>query len=536
MSKIGRNATCHCGSEKKYKRCCGRSSPKVELDMNFQEKILEAQEYRRRLMQGLGKPILSYELSGKRRIRVGSEIFNAEKAQTFHEFLLFYIKHVLLTDQWERDELAKPDSERHPLISWCQKVSEHREQLVGSPKKNKIYGARTIGVIRAYLGLAYDLYLAAHNAELPALLIKRLQNKNNFEGALYEAYVIGNFAKAGFKIEMESEDTPTTSHCEFVAIHVDTGRRFSVEAKAITSKSERSGKTSKPPRIRAQLHKALSKDLEHERIIFIELSREHTMLENGQPDWLQAIDQEIEKAENELTIMGNPAPPAYVFVTNRAFMHSLDEETAYPEIGLICGFKTEGFPIKNAPSMLEAVKMRKQHIELHWLMKAISTHSTIPATFDDKLPEEVFSKEQIILPQIGKTFLVPDENGREVPGVLYDGIVIENERRAAGIFKLEDGRSIIVSMPLNSVELEIYRRSPDTFFGVLKHESRKVKDPLDMFDAVFETYSKSSRETLLKFMAEWPEIELFESLSDIELAEFYCAQVATSMWRDSLTS
>jgi len=66
-----------------------------------------------------------------------------------------------------------------------------------------LYSAEMSGVVRAYLGLAYDLYLCAHNAELPELLIKRLRNAQSFEGALYEAYVIGNLARAGFHIELE---------------------------------------------------------------------------------------------------------------------------------------------------------------------------------------------------------------------------------------------------------------------------------------------------------------------------------------------
>ena len=52
-------------------------------------------------------------------------------------------------------------------------------------------------MVRAYLGLAYDLYLSAHNAELPDLLLKRLRNADTFEGALYEAGIIGNLADTG---------------------------------------------------------------------------------------------------------------------------------------------------------------------------------------------------------------------------------------------------------------------------------------------------------------------------------------------------
>ncbi len=78
---------------------------------------------------------------------------------------------------------------------------------------------------------------------------------------MYETFVIGSFAKAGFDIQMEAEDDSTTAHCEFVASHRETGRRFSVEAKAVTSESKRAGLTSEPPKIRDKIYKALAKDL-----------------------------------------------------------------------------------------------------------------------------------------------------------------------------------------------------------------------------------------------------------------------------------
>ena len=110
-----------------------------------------------------------------------------------------------------------------------------------------LFQIEVTGAIRAYLGLAYDLYLCAHNAELPELLLKRLRNAQTFEGALYEARVIGSLAKAGFTIELEDETDSDRSHCELTATHKDTGRKFSVEAKAVTSSSARSGASTDPP-------------------------------------------------------------------------------------------------------------------------------------------------------------------------------------------------------------------------------------------------------------------------------------------------
>jgi hypothetical protein len=76
-----------------------------------------------------------------------------------------------------------------------------------------------------------------------------LRNPQTFEGAIYEARVIGSLARAGFHIELEDETDSDRSHCELTATHKDTGRKFSVEAKAVTSVSSRSGASAEPPRI-----------------------------------------------------------------------------------------------------------------------------------------------------------------------------------------------------------------------------------------------------------------------------------------------
>jgi hypothetical protein len=260
---------------------------------------------------------------------------------------------------------------------------------------------------------------------------------------LYEASVIGTFAKAGFAIEFEDEADSTVSHCEFTATHNVTRRKFSVEAKAVSSASNRAGQAGNPPRIRNLLYSALRKHAAHERIIFIELNRSQTLTPNGEPDWAASLDQELAAAEAELTIGGRPAPQAYLFVTNRAFMHALDAPDC-GEAGLAHGFKIREFPQgRGCASLLEAVEARERHLEAHWLLKAMNTRAEIPSTFDDHLPEEAFATEQHAPLRIGDTHLVPDGSGREVPGLLYEGTVLESERKAYCVHQLADGQSTL---------------------------------------------------------------------------------------------
>lgn len=538
MCRIGRNSPCPCGSGKKYKRCCGSIShvaaspaPEVLQRMQIESHRVEAKEYRRRLMQGLGRPIISFESNGYRCVAVGAEIRWSKGWKTFHDFLFDYIKNVL-TSEWGNSEIAKPEEDRHVLLRWYKKVCDF-QRATSEKNSHGIYTSVATGVMKAYLGLAYDLYLCAHNAELQEVLLRRLRNPSQFEGALYEAYVIGCFAKAGFSIEFEDESDSTTSHCEFVATHSQTGRKYSVEAKAVSSESRRSGNSAEAPRVRDKLFKALGKAAEHPRIVFIELNRAELAGSDSLPPWVDQIATEIRQAESDMNIAGQPAPEAYVFITNRGYLHALDE-TSWSEFVIIEGFKISDFPPgRNATSILDAYKARERHIEVYWLQRAMGTHNDIPTTFDSRTPEEAFASEPMKRPQIGDTHLVPDGQGNEVPGVLYEAIVLEHESKVHGCYRLIDGRNVMCTFPLTAEELAVYKRQPDTFFEVVKPVSKGLKTPLDCFDFVAGSYMNSTREKLLEFMSDWPDFAEMQKLSQRELAERYCDRIATSIWNMS---
>jgi hypothetical protein len=107
---------------------------------------------------------------------------------------------------------------------------------------------------------------------------------------------------------------------------------------------------------------------------------------------------------------------------------------------------------------------------------------------------------------------------------------------AYGVYHLDDGRRIICTSKLSNAEMETYRRSPETFFHVLRPVSRGIKEPLDAFDFMYGSYSQTPSDKLLEFMADWPNIEQLRSLPQQELAEQYCARMAESMWANVVTS
>ncbi len=237
-----------------------------------------------------------------------------------------------------------------------------------------------------------------------------------------------------------------------------------------------------------------------------------------------------------MLVDGSPAPPAYLFVTNRgAMLHDLDRP-AVPQAWLTMGFKIPNYPVgKRSSAMIDMYRARKEHIEAHVLMKALETGGRVPATFDGRLPEEAFGLQTEPRLLVGNAYLLPPppEGNKEVVGVLTSAIVLEPERNAYGVYRLADGKHVICTTPLTDVEMDLYRASPATFFGVVRSETKKgFTDPLDAFDFLHETYSQTPREKLLEFMADWPNQDLLQKLDQARLSEHYCAQMATQIWRE----
>ena len=202
--KIGRNAPCPCGSGKKYKRCHGgigqggkaqqgplliRMRPEVARQLE-EHKAREAQRERQ---QGLGRPIISTEAHDHRMVAVGNRVFFSKNWRTFHDFLFEYIKDIL-GREWGAAEQAKPLGQRHPIMQWNAKLGE----LPRARPRGEVETGIGSAAVAAYLGLAYNLYLLAHNVEIQSRLIQRLKNPGTFWGAYYETFVASVFIKAGF--------------------------------------------------------------------------------------------------------------------------------------------------------------------------------------------------------------------------------------------------------------------------------------------------------------------------------------------------
>ena len=505
MAKTGRNELCPCGSGKKYKRCHG--SNRAGSNGEKANARAEADRVQRERQQGLGKPIISADLNGRRLVAVKNRWLGSKGWLTFHDFLFDYLR-IAMGRKWGSAEIARPIEQSHPVVIWYQKICKYQRTFVKEP--GKVQTAPMTGATAAYLHLAYDLYALDHNAELQDKLLARLRNHDKFTGALYEVFVAAAFIRAGFNIEFEDEDNRKTTHCEFTATYRRTGKRFSVEAK------RREGAR---PRIGGLFNGALSKNAKHQRIVFIDINQPDDATGERASPYLDKALRQLRSFEGKV-LRGHPRPSAYVFVTNTPWAHCLDAPVPR------CIAISEGFQITEfksdfrASSLRRLIDAREAHIEMHELIKSLRDHFEIPATFDGEMAEYAFNPQMKRI-LIGQRYLLCDHDGVERPAEVTSANVWEEERVALCAVLFDDGRTVIYRMPLSDEEMAAWKRHPDTFFGVVGQRSTRADTPLEFYDFFHESCKRQTKEKLLLLMHNEPDIRHLSELDQSRLAGIY---------------
>jgi hypothetical protein len=545
MVKIGRNQPCTCGSGKKFKHCHGAIlstaglmlPPEIYSGIERKRQEMEAIQRRRQQQQGLGRPIISEQVSGRRVVAVGRRLYHSIKWRTFHDFLRDYLLGSL-GPEWANAEQAKPLAERHQILRWYAQASEQARSL--QVADGTMISGPMSGAMRAFMNLAYNVYLIAHHGEGQAMAdiyLRRLRSAraDDFTGALFETYAAAAFLKAGFKLAYEETARRSTSCVEFVATWPKTGDRFSVEVKSRVHEARAvppadGAHEAKRLRVGAKLVKALSKAADHTRVVMIEVNVPEQLTEGDRLEgWAAAAVSQIRGNEIATRSDGSLYPPAYVFVTNHAFHHDLAGTGSGMQV-VADGFRISDFgPDVRYRGYGEILAARERHAPMMALIESLRTHYEIPATFGGELPGSLVAPEAIPRLRIGQRYLVPDGSGAEVPGRLESATVLEVEKLVYGIYELDDGRRIIATNPLTPDELADYRRYPDTFFDAVTPVGANANTYVEKCDFLFKTYQHSTREKLLEFMANATDIKHLQTLGQRDLAIIYCERMAHAM-------
>ncbi len=224
----------------------------------------------------------------------------------------------------------------------------------------------------------------------------------------------------------------------------------------------------------------------------------------------------IRAQERNLKVGNDPAPPAYVILTN--FPLGFDLDGAGPtRAALIEGFKIPRLTTSaKFDSLQELSEFNAEHADPIRLTNSLAM-MTLPQTLDGSLPGQTFGQplefERLL---IGGEYVVKDTNGNDVPGILESAVVDEGRSSVFGIFRLGDGSYVKNIVPVSSAELAIYRDSPETFFG--KYEPRnKVEHPVELYEFILSSYKSTPKEKLLEFMKGHPQSGALAKMEQAEL-------------------
>jgi hypothetical protein len=305
--------------------------------------------------------------------------------KTFPDFLFHFIANTL-GQEWGNDELRKTDSEKHPVALWYQRVCQLQRAHVTKP--GEVYGSPETGAARAYLELAYNLYLLEHNAELRKVLVERLKYRDQFLGALSEIRVAGVLIRAGFSVQFHNESDSTKSHVEYDATRVSSGGRLSVEVKTrhwqAFPTDDDNGRREVKVSVGRLLRAALKKEAAYDRLVIIELAMPDESAEDKPVTerwWIEAAKGGVRETEEQLKLLGEDVPPARVIVCNHPHHFHLDSTRS------VVGYTLDGigptdFRSGQTGSIRNALRFREKHADMFALWNSIKAHREIPQTFD----------------------------------------------------------------------------------------------------------------------------------------------------------
>jgi hypothetical protein len=479
----------------------------------------QADERIREEQQGLGKPIISFKANDHQFVAVSNVIHFSKGWKTFPDFLADYIKGVL-DPAWGNAELAKPFADRHPVMQWYDIYCRYQQATIKTP--GVAAQAAVTGIVACYLGLAYNLYLLAHNVELQKRLIDRLKVPDQFQGAYYELIVANLLIRAGFGLELEDEADATSKHCEYSARSRRTGKKYRVEAKMRVvvgqfGKTAADGTTSSNPlgRLIPQLNDAFKKPAADERLIFIDLNAEMTANPEGKPLWIEAAARRLERYEKEDLAAGTVA---YVFVTNFAFHRYLHDPAMFA--GFFLGL---GIPDLNRPAVrrvLDAYRTKLKHRDIFHIGAAIQTYGRFPTTFDGGLPSEALGEQSRVI--VGNTYCFGDPEKGGVIGTVTYASVNEADTSAHIAIVDQDGQASIRREPMSPAQLADWRAHKDSYFGKVLPVGGKMNNAFDLFEWFVEKYRGLPRDQLLARFAGAPDFEAVRALSDEDLLYHFC--------------
>lgn len=479
--------------------------------------------------QGAGRQIISFsDKRGSRVIAVGQTLHKSDHWRTFPDFLHEYAREKL-GFEWGDAELKKPQAEQHVIVQWFKQMVEQRANQ--KPDRNGLINTDLTGASACFTTLAYSLYLLDHNVELQERYLQRLRNSTQMQGAYYELVVANCLIRAGFQLVLEDETDGNSSHCEFTARSRTTGITYWVEAKCRTvqgimgagrnfSDGVTQSETDCTTRVIPQLNKALKKETDLPRMIFLELNAPSILSPQGQPAWIDTVYKKLDRHQTS----NNGMKSAYVFVTSFPFHWHLGEKAPGPQ-ALAYGLNIPDFAKPGPVSLVTAYKQHKKHADALSVLETVRSYLLIPSTFDGSLPSETFDGEKF--GRIGEEVHFINDAGEVRSGKITTAAIDPSGVMVAGVQDTKTGLSFLIRRQISQAQLLDYNR-----FGSLSYGEKKqppTETPYGLFCWLVEQNRGMRREEILAFLKD-NSLDS-ETISDEELLLIYAERMTAVILR-----
>jgi len=287
-------------------------------------------------------------------------------------------------------------------------------------------------------------------------------------------------------------------------------------------------------KINRQLYRALSKQSDYPRVVFIDTNDGRLEAARDSRNPLALVEAENQLKLYERDHIGKTLPQAYVIVTYQPEEHHLDA-IDLPSGVLLWGFHYQDLK-PGLKTLLQQVQTRRRHAPIFALLESMQKHRHIPATFDGEA-DAFLGGSSLARLQIGQRLKVPKPDGTQVEVILESGLVMPEWKAASCVVCSDNQPRFIVKIPLTDEELRAHAQHPTTFFGVIDRNAGRSRrnTGLDWFDFFWEVYSGGPREKLIELMKHAPDLERLKGLTQDELAIEYCTRMASSMTQGSAT-
>ena len=236
--KVGRYAPCPCGSGLKFNKCCGTREPPSFPASDYQKflkdprfgPMIDAIRGSHRKLTFTFTPSITDQNNRYRYRLVGNHIYRRPFRETFHEFLIQLFKWTL-GREWHEEQLALPFQGRHQIFKWFRAATEFSKSLITNARftEGEHYGDTPTGEVQALAALTYDVFHLLQIGAIPANLLERLKDQEQFQGARYEILVAAILMRSGCIPEFTYEKSK--KHCDIITNDVITGVTMAVEAK-----------------------------------------------------------------------------------------------------------------------------------------------------------------------------------------------------------------------------------------------------------------------------------------------------------------